>query len=806
LTSHLRFALRGFLKRPGFAAVALATLALGIGANTAMFSIVNALLLRPFPFGERSERVVTLHSTHSTQAPNWRNSDLSWDDLRDLKAESRALEDVGGYLGRNFTLADEADAERVRGGSVTPNLFPLIGVAPLLGRSFQADEAQPIGHESVALLSHGLWQRRFGGDPRIVGRDIRLNGRALTVVGVMPERFRFPERDDLWVPYRDEEGRRDRRYLYTIGVVREGTSLEQAQQETDAIAARLAVRYPGSNRGWGIKVLAFRDSTVDAPARVVSTTMLAAVGFVLLIGCANLANLLLARGASRRREMAVRTAVGASRGHLVQQMLAESVLLAVAGGAIGVVLSGVGVDLMVASWPEELPYWVHLEPDARVLLFAAGLSLLTALAVGLLPALRGSRPDLVSDLRDGGHGGSAGPATRRLQMALAVGQVALCLALLVGANLMVRSFLALQEAKSGFDEKGLLTLRLYLAGDVYDPVESKAAFFRRAVEALRGVPGVRDAAVTTSVPTDDGGEPGAAIPEGAAVLPGEETGITIIGTTPALFDTLGVRLVEGRTFTEAECADPRASVAVVNQALARHFWPNDSPIGRRLGLVENGATTWRTVVGVSPDIQYEEFGEETAQSRLNVFLPYARLGWRSMALLVRTAASPATVAAGVRGTIRSLDAGIPTYELRTMAEVRVFTIWEQRFFGRLMGAFAVAALLLACLGVYGVLACAVSGRTRELGVRMALGARPSDVARLVLKDGARLAAFGVLLGLGLSAGVGRVLRSILYGVSGADPLAFAGMAALLAAVALFASWLPARRASRVDPLTALRYE
>jgi predicted permease len=449
---------------------------------------------------------------------------------------------------------------------------------------------------------------------------------------------------------------------------------------------------------------------------------------------------------------------------------------------------------------------VHLDPDARVLLFAGGLSLLTALAVGLLPALRASKPDLVEDLRDGGHGGSAGPATRRLQMALAVGQVAVCLALLVGANLMVRSFLALQEARSGVEEKGLLTLRVYLAGDVYDPVESRAAFLRRAGEALRSLPGVRDAAFTTAVPTDDGGAPAAAVAEGTAVLPGEETGVASIGATPGLFDTLGVRLVEGRSFTEAECADPRSDVVVVNQALARRFWPGGSPIGRRLGLVENGDVTWRRVVGVSPDIQYEEFGEETPQSRLNVFLPYARSGWRTMALLIRSAESPASIAKSVRSAIRSLDAGIPTYDLLTMAEVRVFTTWEQRFFGRLMGGFAVAALLLACLGVYGVLACAVSGRTRELGVRMALGARPSDVARLVLKDGARLAAFGVLLGLGLAAGVGRVLRSILYGVSGADPLAFAGMAALLAAVALFASWLPARRASRVDPLTALRYE
>lgn len=807
LVRDARFAVRGLLKRPGFTLAAVAILAIGIGATTAVFSIVNALLLRPLPFGEKSARIVTLHSTHPTQARDWDDSPVSFADLRDLAAESGAYEGVAGYLGRNFTLSTEGEAERLRGGSVTPDLFPLLGVAPQLGRAFRADDAQPPGLEPVVLLSHGLWQRRFGGDPGVVGREVRINGRAVGVVGVMPQGFRFPERDELWLPWRpaDDEGR-DRRYLYGLGALRPGVTVLAAQAEADAIASRLAARHPDTNRGWGVKLFAFRDSAVGSGERAVSTSLLGAVGFVLLIGCANLANLLLARGAARRRELAVRTALGATRTRLVREMLVESLLLALAGGALGLYLSGVGIDLMVAAWPEELPYWVRLEPDARVLLFTLGLSIGTALLFGLVPALGASRLDLVSDLRDGGRGASFGLSGRRLERALVVGQMALCLALLVGANLMIRSFLALQAAPSGFDESRLWSARIYLAGDAYDPVEAKAAFFRRALEAIRAQPGVTAAAVTTSIPTDDGGRPGRLVVAGAATLPGDELGVSVIGTTPGLFDTLGTGLVSGRPFTESENDDAHAAVAIVNRGLAARLWPGGDAIGRRLGLVENGTTAWLDVVGVAPDVQYEEIGEDTAQSRLNVFVPYARVGWRTMALLVRCAGDPAAVTAGARGAIRALDPGLPVYDVRSLREVRAFTTWEQRFFGRLMGGFALAALLLACVGVYGLLSFAVNRRTQEIGVRMALGARPADMARLVLSEGVRMAGLGAALGLGLALVLARALRAILYGVSATDPLAFVAMALLLAGVALVASFLPARRAARVEPMAALRHD
>jgi putative ABC transport system permease protein len=552
-------------------------------------------------------------------------------------------------------------------------------------------------------------------------------------------------------------------------------------------------------------VFAFRDQAVGRNARLLATMLLGAVGLVLLIGCANLASLLLARGSARQREMAVRTALGARRGHLVRHLLAEALLLAALGGALGVLLGVWGLELVVASFPEDLPYWIRLDLDGRVLAFTALVSLLTAMAFGLAPALRASRPDVVAELKEGGRSGGS-RAHGRFQRALVVGQVALCLGLLMGAQLLVRSFLNLQDARSGFEEDHLLTLRLYLAGDAYDPIEAKSAFLRRAAERLRSLPGVRAAAATTTIPTDDGGGPARAVADGQPVAPGEETGVSIIGITPGLFDALGTAAPEGRDFTEDDNAPERARVAIVNRGLARRFWPAGGAVGSRIGLLEGGQTAWLTVVGIAPDVQYEEFGEESPQSRLNVYVPYGRLGYRTMAFLVRTEGRPSALASSVRQALRGLDAGLPTYDVRTMREVRRYTTWEQRFFGEAMGAFAAAALLLACLGVYGLLAHTVGQRVHEMGIRLALGARPMDVVRQVLGEGLAVAGLGILLGLLLAGAVARVLAGAIYGVAAAEPWSFAGIAAALAGVVLAASYLPARRAGRTDPMTALRCE
>jgi len=813
--SDLKQGARSLVKRPGFTLSALATLGLGIGANSTVFSIVNALLLRPLPLGEHGARVVTLHSTHKTQPEDWEDSNLSYADLRDVRARVGGLEDVAGYVGRGFTLQAGGESERLRGGSVTPNLFTLLGLRPFLGRDFREEDAADFGFEPVVLLSYRLFERRFGSDPGILGRSLILNGRAITVIGVMPPGIRFPERDEFWVAYRpssdpDRAPTRAQRYVAAFGLLREGVSLDRVQGELDLVAARLAEQNPDTNRGWGVRALSFRDSVVDRGMRVVTGALLGAVAAVLLIACANLASLNLARGAARQRETAVRASLGASRGRLVRQMLAETALVCGAGALVGLAASAWFTDLMVASWPEELPYWVELGLDWRVLLFTTGVAALAAVLSGLLPAWRSSRPDLVSDLRDGSRSG-AGVGPQRLQSALVVGQVALSLALLVGAGLMIRSFLKLQAAPSGFAEEALLTLRFYVAGDAYDATERRAELLRDLEQRLSALPGVRHAAFTSSIPTDDGGAPVRLVVERHPVPPGEEPSAIRIAASPALFETLGAPLVEGRSFTASEHASPTADVVIVNRTLARRFWP-EGALGQRLALVDGGGrrtdapVSWLRVVGVAPDIQYEEFGEETAQSRLNVFRPYAAVPGRSLALLVRTQTTPRAQAEAVRRVFRELDPGLAVWDVRTMEEVRAFTTWEQRFFGHLMGAFAAQALLLACLGVYGVLAYAVSRRTHEIGVRLALGARPVDVVRLVLRRGVALGALGTALGLLLSFAVGRGLQGVLYGVGPFEPLPLLATAIVLLAVVLAASLLPARRAAAVDPIAALRAE
>jgi predicted permease len=486
-------------------------------------------------------------------------------------------------------------------------------------------------------------------------------------------------------------------------------------------------------------------------------------------------------------------------------MLVECLVLSIAGTALGALLGRAALDATVASWPEELPYWIRFEMSGRVVAFLGGLALLSAAAFGLVPALRVSRRDVVSALKEEGRSaGSRGD--RRLQASLVVGQVALCLALLVGANLMIRSFLAMQTADAGFDESGMVSLRVYLPGDAYDPLPAKAAFVRRASERLRSLPGVAAAAATSSIPADDGGTPVRIVADGRPVTPGDELGAQRIAIQPALFDVLGLRLEEGRTFTERETDEGSADVVIVNRTLARRLWPSGDVLGRRVGFVEAAATRWSTVVGVAPEVQYEEFGEETGQSRLHVYVPYGRVGSRVMAFLVRGRGPADTLVQPVRRALAEIAPEVPVYDLLTMPARRLETTWSQRFFGKAMGLFAGVALFLACLGVYGVLSYAVSRRTREIGVRMAMGATGRDVLRLVLGQAARLAAVGVACGLVLAIALARVLQGILYGVSAGDPWSVAGMAALLAAVVLAAGGLPARTASRTDPLHALRHE
>lgn len=798
-------AVRGLRRRPGFLVAALVTLAVGIGANVTVFSLVNALLLRPLPFGDRSDRVVTLHSTHRLQPEDWDDSDLSYLDFIDVQAQSRSFDGIAGFVGRNFTVTNESDAERLLGISVTPEMFPMLGIDPILGRHFTAAEAAAPGLESVVMLTHGLWQRRFGGDPAIIGRGVIINDRARTVIGVMPPGFKFPERSELYMPLRLDESSRATRNISVVAVLKRDASIAQAQSDVDGIASRLESTYPSSNRGFGIRVLSFRDSQVGRDDRLITGTVMAAVGFVLLIACANLANLLLVRGASRQREMAIRAAMGASRGRLIWGLLSESAILAIGGTVVATLGSVWTIDLIRASWPEELPYWVRLDIDGRIVLFTVALTVLTTFAIGLLPALRASRPKVVEDLKEGARGLSLGRSAQRTQAALAIAQVSLCLALLVGANLMIQSFLSLQRADLGFDDRRLLTMRVYLTGDAFDENATRAAFFSRVVDAVKALPGVAAVAATTSVPGDDGGSPVRVVTD-ERLMPGDEIGAQIITTSAGLLDALGLRVVEGRTFTPSEEADPDARVTILNQRLARRLWPNESAVGRRIGLPGGDEIFWLRVVGVAPDLVYEELGEQTEQSRMNLYSPYAQSAPRTMAVLVRTEGDPAALALPVRDALRRVHAGLPVYDIRTMQEVRRFTTFEQRFFGSMMAVFAGTALLLACLGIYALLAYAARRRSHEIGVRLALGAEPHDVVGLFVRQAGRIGLIGLAIGLVLAIAVARALSGILFAVDAFDPRFFLSTAGALLAVVLIAGYLPARRAANIDPVRALRVD
>ena len=807
LFRDLLHAWRGLRQKPGFLIAALLTLTIGIGANITIFSIVNGLSLRPMPFGERTERLITLHPTHPTQPqeePGWGESEISLPDMIDFRGAS-SVEGIGAYLFRNFVLSGDAtSAERVQGGSVTPDLFPILGVDPMMGRHFLPEEAAPPGLESVVMITHGLWQRRYGSDPAIVGKAIVVNDRARTVIGVLPPGFKFPLVDQLYLPLRWDESPRSNRNINAVALLKPGVTVTQAEDELRGIAQRLEQIYPLTNRGFGVQAVPIRRSYVDRDTDRVSVVLMTGVGFVLLIMCANLANLMLVRGASRQRELAVRAAMGAGRARLLWVSLAESVLLAVPGAALGLLASQWAVDLIIASFPEELPYWFKFGVDGSVVAFAIGTAVFTTLAVGLLPSLRTANPNLVNDLKEAGRGASLGRGGQRLQAALAISQVALCFGLLVGANLMVRSFMAMQRADLGFDHLPILSARGYLAGDAYDAVPARAAFYRQVVAALSALPGVTAAAVTTSIPGDDGGSEQRLVIDGRT-REEDEINVQSIGISPALFETIGLPLVAGRTFTEQETGDPDAEVALINQRLARRLWPDSSPLDRRVGLRFGDDILWLRVVGVAPDVHYEEIGEDTEQSRLNVYVPYARNGSRSLAMLARAQGSPDALVGPARDALRRIGPTFPVYRLMPMRELRRHTTWEQEFFGNLMAGFAVFAMLLACLGIYALISYSVGRRSREIGVRLALGARPADVVKMLLREAVKVGGAGLIVGLTLAIMIARALVGALYGVA-VDAWLFASMAAPLALAILAATWLPARRAARVEPTVALRDE
>ena len=810
LLQDVRYALRTLSKQPGFTLVAVVTLALGIGANTAIFSVIDAALLRALPYRAPGRLV---HLWETKRSRDFEQREASYPDFLDWRAQgSEVFEGLAGYTPRPFTLADAGEATRTRGAAVTANFFDLLGVNAAAGRAFVAGE-DGLGAKRVAVISHGLWRRRFGGARSAVGREVALDGQAYTVVGVLPADFHFAPLGDaeVWTPLAptsDVAARRYQHWLKVFGRLKDGVTLAGAGAHLSTIASRIERDDPGAHAGVGLRAVELQEEFVG-PVRPVLFVLLGAVGFVLLIACTNVANLLLARSAGRRKEVAVRVALGASRWRVVRQLLTESVLLALAGGAGGLVLALWGVDVLVALIPAaqlaQMPYLQSLSLDRDVLLFACGLSLLTGVLFGLTPALSASRTDLQGALKEGGRGGTGSRGGRRLRDLLVVAEVALALVLLVGAGLLMKSLVTMLRVDPGFDTRGLLTMRVALPPARYHEEGKATRFYEEVLRRVAAVPGVRGAALTSNLPLAGDGGTGTPQVVGRQTPASDLTEAHLRTVSANYFEVLGIPLVRGRAFGERD--DVKAPpVLLVNQTYAERVFPGEDPVGRRATFKFTGDMQFE-IVGVVGDEKVTSLDARTTpvvyfHSRQDSYFD-------SAALVARTdAADPLALASAVRDEVRALDPEVPVFAVQTLEQMVAGSraAFMRRYPAYLTGVFACVALLLALVGIYGVVSYSVAQRTHELAVRVALGARTRDVLRLVLGHGLLLALVGIALGALGALALTRLISGLLFGVSAADPGVYLVVALLLAAVALLACLVPARRATKVDPMVALRYE
>jgi len=803
---NLRYATRMLRKQPAFTVAAVLTLALGIGANTAMFSIVNAVLLQPLPYPDPS-RLFVVHPQLTTN--------VSAENFLDLQRDARSFDALGAYAGTGFTLTDRGEPEFVMGQMISAELLEVLDVPPLAGRPFRPDENEG-GRDQVMLLSYGLWQRRYAGDPGIVGRTITANGKPYTVVGVMPAAFEFPqERFELWVPFafrNNAQGmvNRGTHFLRVAGRLRGGISVEQAQAELNAIARRLEQAYPDVNTGLTMRLTSLLDETVGN-VRTGLLLVLSGVGFVLLIACANVTNLLLARTSTRQREIAVRTTLGASRARLVGQLLTETLMLYVAGACAGLVLAVWGLDALIALSPGDIPRLAGTELDLTTLAFTLGIALVTGIVFGLIPALHSTFRVPAEQLKAAARSATTGRASRRARATLVAAEVALSLMLMVGAALAARSLLQLQRVDTGLNAEGVLTFYVVPPETAYPNGDSVRRFHREVIERLSAQPGAIAVGATSHLPLSGQNVESRVTPEGwQPPSPNEGAGAGLRGVAGHFFDALGARVTAGRAFTDADTATSPA-VAMVNEEFARRYWPGQNAVGKRL---KQGRTDskdpWKTVVGVYADVKH--LGPEAA-TRPEIMMPYAQTHdyWvtrfmRGLSVVIRTTGDPTNVVPAARSAVRSVDPSVPLVAPKRMTTLVSDSVAQPRFRSTLLVSFACLAVLLAVVGIYGVVGFNVGQRTHEISLRVALGAQRASVVGLIVRQESVPVVIGVAVGVAGAIAVGRAMRTLLFNVAPADPVTFIAMPVLLGAVALVACLIPTRRALDVDPVNGLRAE
>ena len=800
----LRYAIRQQRKNPAFTIVAVITLALGIGANTAIFSVVNTILLQPLPYKDPQRLVLVWEENAKQGYPTDTPTAANFIDWRD---QNQLFEGMAAMAPDSFNLTGSGDPERLEGRRVSASFFPLLGVDPHLGRVFMAAEDQP-GSGHVVLLSYGLWQRRFGGDASIVGKTLNLNGAGYTVVGVMPPRFQFPTPDDeVWVPIafsQEQAADRNSHYLKVLGRLKPGVTLAQAQAEMSTIATRLQQQYPETNTDLGAVITPLHEQIVGdiKPALLI---LLGAVGLVLLIACANVANLLLARAAVRQKEIAVRVALGARRRRLIRQFLTESVTLSTLGGLVGLVIAYVGLIVLKSFIPENISQARAISIDYKVLGFTLLVSVATGLVFGLAPAIQAVRFNQIETLKEGGRDAATGGSGKRLRSLLVMAEVAISLVLLIGAGLLINSFLRLRNVDPGFRAENLLTMKIVLPEPKYEKWKTRSTFYSDLIQRVQSLPGVKSAAVTTNLPLYlQGNSISVSIEGKPEPPPGQELIVTTRIISNGYFDTMSIPLLKGRQLTDQD-TDKSQNVAVVSETMARRFWPGEEAIGKRISIGRvRSPEDWIQVIGVVKDVRQFELNVDP---KPQMYLTYHQFGFfDAQDLVVKTDVDPASMASAVRNAVWQIDKDQPVSNIRTMETILADSIARQRFSMLLLAIFASVALVLAAVGIYGVMSYSVAQRTHEIGIRMALGAQTATVLKLAIGYGLKLVLAGIAIGLVAAFALTRVMSTLLFGVTATDPTTFALISLLLVAVAAIASYIPARRATRVNPIIALRYE